>query len=189
MRHSPRPLAFALLAISLCFNGAAGARAADGSETPGDVIKNIGDVFIYIVPSAAFGMTLGAKDGAGARQFAKSAVVSMGTVAAFKYTVKSRRPNGDPQSFPSGHTAICVQSAEFMRRRYGWKYGLPAYAIAGFVGYSRATTGEHYSRDVFAGALMAFLGTHWIAKPYAGGKLEFRTDRRATPSLVYVREF
>jgi len=31
---------------------------------------------------------------------------------------------------PSGHTAISFSPAEFLRKRYGWEWGLPGYAAA-----------------------------------------------------------
>ncbi len=110
-------------------------------------------------------MTLGAKDYEGMKQFSESATLAMGIVVTLKYTVHSRRPNGDPQSFPSGHTAITVQGAEFLRQRYGWQYGLPAYVIAAYVGYSRARSDQHFTRDVLAGAAIGFSSSFFITKP------------------------
>lgn len=152
--------------ISLfCFSGVSVARAEGSSNTPADVIKNFGDVLIYIVPAAAFGLTLGAKDYEGTKQFAESATLAMGIVVILKYTVPSTRPNGDPQSFPSGHTAITIQGAEFLRKRYGWQYGLPAYVIAAYVGYSRVRSDEHFIRDVLAGAAIGFASSFFITTP------------------------
>ena len=70
------------------------------------------------------------------------------------YSINTTRPNGERQAFPSGRTAISFSAAEFMRKRYGWEYGLPAYVLAGMVGYSRVRAHEHYFRDVFAGAVI-----------------------------------
>ena len=98
---------------------------------------------------------------------------SIGKLAhRLKYTVKERRPDGNKQSFPSGHVAIVVQSAEFMRKRYGWAYGLPAYAVATYVGFSRAETGAHYTRDILAGALIAFVSTDLITTKYEGWNVQ-----------------
>ena len=33
--------------------------------------------------------------------------------------------------------ALTDASADYMWSRYGWRYGVPAYLVAGFVGYSR----------------------------------------------------
>jgi membrane-associated phospholipid phosphatase len=68
--------------------------------------------------------------------------------------VNAERPNGGGQSFPSGHASVSFSSAEFLRKRYGWGWGLPAYALASFVAYSRVEAGKHYTRDVVAGAAL-----------------------------------
>lgn len=192
MKGTRRIIALTLFASVCCSSGGSDARAAasdTSAQTPGDVVKNIGDVFIYIVPSAAFGMTLGAKDWEGSKEFLESGAIAMGVVASFKYTVKSRRPNGDPQSFPSGHTAIMVQSAEFLRERYGWQYGVPAYALAGFVGYSRIASKQHYPRDVIAGAAFGFIGSYLITKPYKWGSVQIVADGWAIPRVRYTLRF
>jgi membrane-associated phospholipid phosphatase len=157
-----------LLASFFCFAGISVAQAADNSNTPTDVIKNFGDVLIYVVPSFAIGMTFGAKDYEGLKQFSESAVVGMGIVTTLKYTVHSTRPNGETQSFPSGHAAITFLSAEFLRKHYGWQYGLPAYVVATYVAYSRVQAHEHYIRDVVAGAAIGFASSYFITKPYYG---------------------
>ena len=166
MKCAQRVIALILLALLFCFSGVSIARAAgEESNTPTDVIKNIGDVLIYIVPSAAFGMTLGAKDYEGMKQLTESGVLGMGIVTTLKYTVHSTRPNGNSQSFPSGHAAITVLSAEFMRKRYGWQYGLPAYVIATYVSYSRVQSKQHYIRDVLTGAAIGFSSSFFITEP------------------------
>ena len=179
----------ALLASLACSPGAPAFAATTGPETPHEVIKNIGDIVVYVVPATAFGMTLGARDGPGTTQFLGSAGVTMAVVAGLKYTVKSRRPNGNPQSFPSGHTAIAVQSAEFLGQHYGWKYGIPAYVSAAYVGYSRIASREHHPRDVIAGAAIAFVGAHFMTKPYKGNLFQLQVSDAGTPTLLYSRQF
>ncbi|WP_205527246.1 phosphatase PAP2 family protein [Solimonas sp. K1W22B-7] len=77
-----------------------------------------------------------------------------------KYAVDAERPNGGPRSFPSGHTASAFMGAEFIRKEYGWGWGVPAYLTAGWVGYSRVETHNHYWRDVVAGALIGVASNH-----------------------------
>jgi len=89
-------------------------------------------------------------DGNGALEFGESAALTLGVTYGLKYTVNEKRPNGGGQSFPSAHTSISFSSAEFMRKRYGWEYGIPAYAAASFVAYSRVEAGEHHPHDVVA---------------------------------------
>ena len=77
-----------------------------------------------------------------------------------KYAVDAQRPNGGGQSFPSGHTALAFTGAEFIRKTYGLGWGLPAYLMAGFVGWSRVASNNHYPRDVIAGAALGILSNH-----------------------------
>lgn len=83
-----------------------------------------------------------------------------------KYAVDAQRPTGGGQSFPSGHTASAFMGAEFIRKQYGLKWGIPAYATAAWVGYSRVESHNHYWRDVVAGALIG------VASNYDFGKFE-----------------
>jgi len=171
MNYSQKIIAFTLLTAFIALFSRQNVYSDDGQQA-GDVFNNFSDVLIYILPSVAFGMTLGARDGEGALQLAESAAASMGVTVVLKYTVDSTRPNGDPQSFPSGHTAITVTSAEFMRKRYGWRYGLPAYLVSAYVGYDRIRTDQHYVRDVVAGAAISFTCTTLITKPYKGWTIQ-----------------
>jgi membrane-associated phospholipid phosphatase len=65
-----------------------------------------------------------------------------------KYSVPRERPEG---SDTSGHTSAAFSGATFIHRRYGWKYGIPAYLAVAFVGWSRVESGKHYSDDVLRG--------------------------------------
>jgi len=81
-------------------------------------------------------------------QLAESIGVTLGVTYSLKYAVDETRPNGGNQSFPSAHTSISFSAAEFMRKRLWLEYGIPAYALASFVAYSRVEAREHYAHDV-----------------------------------------
>jgi membrane-associated phospholipid phosphatase len=89
--------------------------------------------------------------------------------------VNETRPDGGSHSFPSGHSSISFSSAEFMRERYGWAYGLPAYAAASFAGYSRVESREHYTHDVVAGAAIGIVSSYIFTKPYKGWNVQVDT--------------
>lgn len=91
--------------------------------------------------------------------FARTELVTYG----LKYSVNAERPNGSPQSFPSGHTSAAFAGAEFIRKQYGPAWGVPAYLLAGFVGWSRVASNNHYPRDVIAGAAIGILSNHDFA--------------------------
>jgi len=137
------------------------AQAGDGVETAGDVLQ-------YVLPAAAAGMTLAYRDGEGALQFGESAATTLVATYGLKYAINERRPNGGHQSFPSGHSSISFSSAEFIRKRYGWEYGVPSYALASFVAYSRVEARQHYAHDVIAGAAIGILSSYIFTRPYHG---------------------
>ena len=152
-----------------CLTAAVVVRAADRIEAAGDVLT-------IALPVAAASLTLGFKDGQGAVQLGESAVLSLGVTYGLKFTIDAKRPNGGNESFPSTHTSISFTSAEFMRKRYGWAYGIPAYAAATFVAYSRVESDQHYTRDVIAGAVIGIGSSYLFTQPYKGWHIQPDVD-------------
>ena len=147
------------------------AHAAGGIETAGDVLT-------AVLPAAAGGLMLGHKDGTGAWQFAESTALTLGVTYLLKFTVAEERPNNeDRQSFPSAHTSVSFASAEFIRKRYGWEYGIPAYAAASFVAFSRVDSRQHYAHDVIAGAAIGIASSYLFARPYKDWNIKAEADR------------
>jgi membrane-associated phospholipid phosphatase len=143
-----------------------------------DSIEQAGTALEVLLPATAAGLTLGYKDGTGALQFGESAALTLGVTYALKYGINETRPNGGSQSFPSGHASISFSAAEFMRKRYGWEYGLPAYAAASFVAYSRVEAGEHHPQDVVAGAAIGIISSYIFTRPFAGWLIQPDVDPR-----------
>lgn len=143
-----------------------------GVAQAGDGIQTAGDVLQFVLPATAGALTLGHKDGPGAVQLGESLGVTLGVTYALKYSLDTTRPNGGHHSMPSGHTSISFSSAEFMRKRYGWEYGVPAYAAASFVAYSRVESRQHHPADVIAGAGIGIVSSYIFTKPYKGWKIE-----------------
>lgn len=89
-------------------------------------------------------------------------------VAAITFPLKKfasvpRPDNGDPNSFPSGHTAQAFAAATFMAKEYGhisrW-YSIGAYTVATGVGVMRILNNRHWVSDVLAGAGVGILSTN-----------------------------
>ena len=59
-----------------------------------------------------------------------------------------------------------------MLKRYGWQYGVPAYAAASFVAYSRVEAGDHHPHDVIAGAAIGIVSSYIFTKPYMGWHIQ-----------------
>jgi len=170
MKRNTRHAAPWLAGVFLGLTSLVGARASDRIELAGDVLQ-------YLLPATAAGLTLGYKDGEGALQFGESAALTLGVTYGLKYSIDEKRPNGRRHSFPSAHSSISFSSAEFMRKRFGWEYGLPSYAAASFVAYSRVEAREHYPRDVIAGASIGIVSSFIFTRRYKGWDIELDVDR------------
>ncbi|MDH5479875.1 MAG: phosphatase PAP2 family protein [Nitrosomonas sp.] len=141
------------------------ARASSGVELAGDVL-------LYLLPTTGAALTLGHKDLDGAIQLSGSVAATVAITYTLKHAINAKRPNGEGKSFPSGHTSISFSSAEFMRKRYGWQYGVPAYALASFVAFSRVDSRNHHARDVIAGAGFGILSSFLITRPYKNWQVQ-----------------
>jgi len=76
---------------------------------------------------------------------------------ALKQATRRSRPDGSGLSFPSGHTSTAFASASVLQRRFGWKVGLPAYAVASYVAASRVGMNRHFLSDVAFGATIGIV--------------------------------
>ena len=65
-----------------------------------------------------------------------------------------------------------------MRKRYGWQYGIPAYAAALFVAYSRVEARQHHTHDVIAGAAIGIGSSYLFTRPYEGWNIQAAADRK-----------
>jgi len=130
-------------------------------------IQTSGDIILYALPASAITTTLLLKDHEGTEQFAEGFFLNQIITHSLKTIVKKERPDGDGfDSFPSGHTSTTFQSASFIQRRYGWKYGIPAYLLAGWTGYSRIEADRHDLTDVLTGAAIGIASSYLFTKPY-----------------------
>ncbi len=153
----------------ICLSVDIDVHAAGGIETAGDALA-------IALPAAAAGLTFGFRDGQGALQFGESEALALGVTYGLKWTIDGKRPNGDNQSFPSAHASTSFVSAEFIRKRYGWDYGIPAYIVATFVAYSRVEAKQHYAHDVIAGAAIGIGSSYLFTYPYKGWHIQPEAD-------------
>ncbi|MBI5886370.1 MAG: phosphatase PAP2 family protein [Deltaproteobacteria bacterium] len=139
------------------------------SAAASDTIEKSGDALVVLIPAIAYGTTFYLDDDEGRTQFYKSFFTNLAVTQGLKSTIKKERPDGsDKSSFPSGHTSIAFQGATFLYKRYGFKYGIPAYIGAAFVGYSRVQADKHYIEDVLAGAAIGTISSLYFTEPYKG---------------------
>ena len=140
------------------------------------VLEDTGDVLQIALPVSAGIITLFEEDYEGTKQLALSYGSTLALTYALKYAIRKQRPEGRLlyDSFPSGHTSSAFSGASFLQRRYGWKYGLPAYFLASVTAVSRmeGPDGYHDIWDVMAGALIGIGSTHVFTKPYQRERFE-----------------
>lgn len=128
-------------------------------------IEKIGDLGLYSMPLVAFGSTIVNKDFKGSVMFSTSFLLNAGVTFGLKAVIDKERPDkSNLHSFPSAHTSITFQGAAFMQKRYGWKYGIPAYAVAVYTGFSRVHADKHFVEDVFVGAAIGVLSSYVLTK-------------------------
>ena len=77
--------------------------------------------------------------------------------AGIKLSARRHRPDGDEFSFPSGHTSVTFATATVLQRNFGWKAGVPAYALASYVAASRVQMKRHFLSDVAFGAAIGIV--------------------------------
>lgn len=142
------------LMISIFFAWWADPSRADGIRTAGDILQ-------IALPTVGLGMSLNEPTNQGSIQWLESFVTTTAVTQTLKYSIDRQRPNGGDLSFPSGHTSSAFQGAAFIYKRYGEQYGIPAYLLASFVGYSRVHAGVHYWSDVVAGAAIGIAASYY----------------------------
>jgi membrane-associated phospholipid phosphatase len=84
-------------------------------------------------------------------------LMAQGLTLGLKALSQRERPDGSSGSFPSGHAAMSFASATVLQKHYGWKVGIPAYAVASYVAASRVQTDRHYASDVIFGAAIGLV--------------------------------
>lgn len=131
-------------------------------------VKVSTDVGLIALPVATLAGVLIEQDWTGLKQGALTAVTTAGATLILKYAVKEKRPDGSNfHSFPSGHTSTTFATATFLQRRYGWKFGVPAYAVATYVGWGRVYAKKHHWWDVVAGAAIGAGSALIYTRPFA----------------------
>ncbi len=150
--------------------------SASSAVFAGDAVATSGDIIATVLPVVAFAASLKEKDPEGTWQFVKTVLISQSLVHVLKRTIDRTRPNGGRYSFPSGHTSSAFLGPGFIHLRYGLKYAWPMYVAAGYVGYTRVESDNHYETDIVAGAAISILTCLVIVNPYV-------PDVEATPVI------
>jgi hypothetical protein len=146
---------------------------APASAAGNNDLRNVGNVLIVALPATAVGVSL-AHDGdwKGVGQFALAAGLTVGAAYALRSTVRVQRPDhSDFNSFSPPEVALADASASYLWTRYGWRYGLPAYAARFLVSYSLTDAKKNHWYDTMASSALSFgfnyaLVTHYHSERY-----------------------
>ncbi len=145
-------------------------------DKPLGSFSHLGDLMGQLVPNIAYYSAMKAhyffakndESNLNAQIMLKATFYSALATNILKYTIREPRPNGSARnSFPSGHTTSAFAFASVAGAIHGWKWGIPAYAIAVFAGFSRINDNAHYLHDVLGGATIGLgygLGITYLLK-------------------------
>jgi membrane-associated phospholipid phosphatase len=162
--------------------------AFESGQTLGGTPLQIGGAFATYAVGRMSGSSRTAAVGS---ELFRAQIVAQTLTSVMKVSAGRSRPDGQTHSFPSGHTASAFASATVLQRNFGWKVGIPAYALASYVATSRIQTQRHYLSDVAFGAAVGILagrtvtvgtaGTRFAVEPFAvsgGGGVSFNLVRK-----------
>src|SRR5689334_6693559 len=170
---------FAALALILFHGEAASARTS----------TSLGSDVAIALPLIAGGITLAKDDWKGGFQLGVDTVATVGLAYGLKHVIHEQRPDkSDYKSMPSDTAALAFAPANYLWDRYGWEYGVPAYAAATFVAWSRVDAQKHHWYDVTASAALAFGVSKIFTTRYQPSGLRYGvtpTDGGAYAALAY----
>ncbi len=101
----------------------------------------------------------------------KALSVTGATTLGLKLIRNNDTPNGKHLAWPSGHTSSSFTVASVLDEFYGPEVGIPAYCVAGFVGYRMMDSGDHWASDVLFGAVLGYITGHHVAGKHNEGPL------------------
>lgn len=131
---------------------------------------NVTDVITGVVPLGALALTYAKDDAAGRRQYlwsmGTSLVIVNGARLAFNQHEWGERPNGHPYGFPSGHLAFLGAGAAFLQDRYGWKWGVPAWAGTAYMAWVRVEDDHHHWRDILVATAVVVGASQYFVTPF-----------------------
>ena len=88
----------------------------------------------------------------------RALAISEGLTQTLKYTTRRERPDHSSRnSFPSGHAADTFAFATALERHLGWRFAVPAYVLASYVGVSRLPANRHWFSDAVFGAAVGVI--------------------------------
>jgi membrane-associated phospholipid phosphatase len=106
----------------------------------------------------------------------RASIVNATVTGVMKVGFGRQRPNGDSNSFPSGHSSASFMWATVLASHYGTKAAIPGFIAASYVAASRLERNKHHLTDVVAGAVIGYIAGRTVAR---------RTKRRSDPRVTW----
>lgn len=161
-------------------DGLSGMEGLNGFMKPGRVIGAAYTQFGAAFATYAVGRISGSPRTASlGADLVRAQILTQSLTMGLKYAADRPRPDGTSLSFPSGHTSTTFATATVLQRHLGWKAGVPAYALAGYVAASRIQTRKHYLSDVALGAALGIAGGRTVTIGH--GNARFAVAPAPTP--------
>ena len=138
------------------------------------------DVLCVVPTLTGVCLAISNDDTKGAVQLGLSTATTLAANYALEAMIKKDRPDGSgSHAFPSTHTALALDGSTFLMKRYGWKWGIPAYAVSAYVAWGRTHADKHDWWDVIGGAAIGAGAAFIYTTPF--GK---DTDLSISPALL-----
>jgi membrane-associated phospholipid phosphatase len=142
---------------------------------PGSTYGNLAFQFPLAVTWWIVGHAKGSERAAAAgRDLVRAQISAVSWTYVIKYATDRTRPNGDPRSFPSGHASASFATAMVLQEYYGWKLGIPMFAVATYVGAERVSDKKHWPSDVVFGATIGLLAGRTVTLHVRAAKVSIQ---------------
>ncbi|MGB5417813.1 phosphatase PAP2 family protein [Algibacter sp.] len=152
-----------------------------------NTVETTGDILLFALPVATLASTFIINDTKGSWQFTKGLLVTEAVTFGLKASIIKKRPDlSNNNSFPSGHTSTTFQSASFIHIRYGFKYSIPVYALAGFTAFSRIDADKHDGWDILAGAIIGIGSSYIFTSEYQKEHMELTFNSQEDNYLIGI---
>ena len=134
-----------------------------------DALRHTTDVLFLLPDATALGVAIAKHDTEGLKQLGLSTATCLAVNYGLELCIRKDRPDGTGHhAFPSTHTAVAFNGSTFLMKRYGWKWGVPAYVVSSFVAWGRVHTDRHDWWDVLGGAAIGAGSAFIFTRPFMG---------------------
>ena len=137
------------------------------SHADDDALRHTTDVLCFVPDATALGVAIAKHDTEGLKQFGLSTATCLAVNYGLELCIRKDRPDGTGHhAFPSTHTAVAFNGSTYLMKRYGWKWGVPAYMVSSFVAWGRVHTDRHDWWDALGGAAIGAGSAFIFTRPF-----------------------